>query len=333
MPQQFKKQYKEILRQYTLSQTEHNLYEGQNVSRELIQKSISPEEVISIHKASLEEIMPDLPEEVSHSFDFLIEVMIRYGLALKEHQTLIEKQQNFKMEMELATNVQQTLLKSKIPNMNNLDIGLISVPAKEMNGDYTHFLSNDHAIGIAVADVIGKGIPAALCMSMIKYGMDSLDGPDTDPVVVLDIINRIVEKSVSDSMFISMFYGTYDTALSEFTYASAGHEPPLFYCAHTGEFKELQAKGLLLGVVPNVKYEQHSITLEKDDFVVMMTDGVTECRSKEGFIDQNIILSIIESVKDKPAQEMVEYVFHKLEELQEFEQRDDFTLVIFKKSL
>ena len=128
MPQEFKKQYKKILRQYTLSQTEHNLYEGQNVSRELIQKSISPEEVISIHKASLEEIMPGLPEEVSHSFDFLIEVMIRYGLALKEHQTLIEKQQNFKMEMELATNVQQTLLKSKMPHVNNLDIGLISVP-------------------------------------------------------------------------------------------------------------------------------------------------------------------------------------------------------------
>ena len=86
-----------------------------------------------------------------------------------------------------------------------------------------------------------------------------------------------------------------------------------------------------MGVISNVKYEQHSITLEKDDFIVMMTDGVTECRSKDGFIDQNTVMDIIESVRDQSAQDMVEYVFHKLEELQEFEQRDDFTLVIFKK--
>ena len=105
---------------------------------------------------------------------------------------------------------------------------MISVPAKEMNGDYTHFLNDDTTVGIAVADVIGKGIPAALCMSMIKYGMDSLNGAETEPVIVLDVINRIVEKSVSDSMFISMFYGKYDTSKSEFTYASAGHEPPFF---------------------------------------------------------------------------------------------------------
>ncbi|MEI4770702.1 PP2C family protein-serine/threonine phosphatase [Psychrobacillus sp. FJAT-51614] len=331
MPQEFKREYKNILREYTLMQNEQNLYEGQNFSKQLIQKNISPEDVISIHKASLEEIMPDLPSNVSHSFDLLIEVMIHYGLALKEHQTLIKKQENIKMEMELAANVQKTLLKTKVPHMSGLDIGMISVPAKEMNGDYAYFLSDETNLGIAVADVIGKGIPAALCMSMIKYGMDSLSGAKTEPVIVLDIINRIVEKSVSDSMFISMFYGTYDSINCEFTYASAGHEPPLFYCDKSGSFKELQAKGLLLGVVPNVKYEQHSIVLDKGDFVVMMTDGVTECRSKEGFIEQQKVMEIIESVKDEPAQVMVEYVFHKLEELQDFEQRDDFTLVIFKK--
>lgn len=331
MPQEFKKQYKQILEKYILQQTEHNLYEGQNISKQLIQKNISPEEVISIHKASLEELMLNLTDDVRHSFDLLIEVMVRYGLALKEHQTLLQKQHDIKMEMELAANVQQTLLKTKVPKVMDLDIGIITVPAKEMNGDYTHFLHDNTTVGIAVADVIGKGIPAALCMSMIKYGMDSLNGAETNPVIVLDIINRIVEKSVSDSMFISMFYGKYDTSKSEFTYASAGHEPPLYYSAKSCSFSELQAKGLLLGVVPNVKYEQHSIILEKDDFIVMMTDGVTECRSKEGFIEQKTIMDIIESVREQSAQEMVEYVFHKLEELQDFEQRDDFTLVIFKK--
>ncbi|WP_313891876.1 PP2C family protein-serine/threonine phosphatase [Psychrobacillus sp.] len=331
MPQEFKRQYKEILEQYTLRQTEQNLYKGQNFSKQLIQKNISPEEVISIHKASLEELIPTLPKDALHSFDFLIEVMIRYGLALEEHKALIQIQENFKMEMELAANVQKTLLKTKIPNLDGLDIGMISVPAKEMNGDYAYFLSDETSIGIAVADVIGKGIPAALCMSMIKYGMDSLNGAKTDPITVLDVINRIVEKSVTDSMFISMFYGRYDTLRSEFTHASAGHEPPLFYCAKQKKFTELQAKGLLLGVIPNVKYEQHSIVLEEGDFIVMMTDGVTECRSNDGFIEQKKVMEIIERVKKETAQEMVEHVFHELEILQDFELRDDFTLVILKK--
>ena len=79
--------------------------------------------------------------------------------------------------------VQQTLLKTKVPEMSGLDIGMISVPAKEMNGDYMYFLNDDTTVGIAVADVIGKGIPAALCMSMIKYGMDSLQRRETEPAL------------------------------------------------------------------------------------------------------------------------------------------------------
>ena len=133
-------------------------------------------------------------------------------------------------------------------------------------------------------------------------------------------------------MFISMFYGRYNVEQSVFTYASAGHEPALFYDAQKGEFSELHAKGLLLGVVPNVTYTQHEIKMECDDFVVMMTDGVTECRTDEGFIEQQIIASLIHSLRDKPAQTIVDTVYKELEKMQNFELRDDFTLVIFKKT-
>ena len=88
MPQEVEKQYKEILEQYIESQSEEDLYAGQKFSRQFIEKEISPEEVISIHKTTLRRIISDLPEEVWHSFDFLIEMMIHYGLALKEHQSL-----------------------------------------------------------------------------------------------------------------------------------------------------------------------------------------------------------------------------------------------------
>ncbi|AYC30359.1 PP2C family protein-serine/threonine phosphatase [Paenisporosarcina cavernae] len=332
MPQEVERQYKEILRQYVMRQTEQNLYAGQNFSRQLIKKNIAPEEVISIHKSALEEMFPDLPLNVWHSFDLLIEMMIRYGLAHREHQSLLEKQEEMKVEMDLAANVQETLLKTRVPNVERLDIGLISVPAKKMNGDYIYFLSdNEKHAGVAVADVIGKGIPAALCMSMVKYGMDSFHDLNANPKVVLDVINRIVEKSVTDDMFISMFYGRYNVDDSTFTYASAGHEPALFYDSEKGEFRELHAKGLLLGVVPNVDYQQYDVKMEVGDFVVMMTDGVTECRSDDGFIEQETITKMIEKMKDQPAQKIVDQVFVELEKMQHFELRDDFTLVIFKR--
>src|SRR5690606_3914237 len=101
----------------------------------------------------------------------------------------------------------------------------VTEPAKKMSGDYIYFLhDNYYETSVAVADVMGKGIPAALCMTMIKFGIDSLRNEDTSPGNVLDIVNRIVEKSVDDSMFISMFYGKYDARDASFTYGSAGHE-------------------------------------------------------------------------------------------------------------
>ena len=333
MPQEIERQYKEILKQYVLRQSEENLYEGQNFSRQLIRKNIAPDEVISIHKATLEEMIPELPVSVWNSFDLLIEMMIRYGLAHAEHQSLLKQQEEMKLEIDLAANVQRTLLKTKVPSIEGLEIGLVSVPAKKMNGDYIYFLSdNEKNAGVAVADVIGKGIPAALCMSMVKYGMDSFQDVATDPKEILDVINRIVEKSVDDDMFISMFYGRFNVEDSIFTYATAGHEPALFYNSREGKFSELHAKGLLLGVVANVKYEQHQVAMETGDFVVMMTDGVTECRSDEGFIDPEYIMSLIQSLSHEPAQTIVDNVFKELEQMQNFELRDDFTLVIFKKT-
>lgn len=332
MPNEMQQQYKDVLNQYMQKQSEEELYVGQQFSRQFIEKEISPEEVIGIHKQSLQQIMPDIPEELWHSFDFLIEMMIHYGLALQEHQSLIQKQEELDMEMKIASQVQNTLLKTKVPNYEGLDIGFISMPAKQMSGDYIYFLnSEDHYASVAVADVIGKGIPAALCMSIIKFGMDSMQFENASPKLMLEVVNRIVEDSIDDSMFISMFYGKYNGENSMFSYASAGHEPALLYQKKTDQFIELDADGLLLGVQREVCYEERAIQLEAGDFVVMMTDGVTEIRTEEGFIDERYIQSLIADVKNQPAQVIVNTVYDHLSELQNFQLRDDFTIVIFKK--
>ncbi|MDG0062153.1 PP2C family protein-serine/threonine phosphatase [Priestia sp. P5] len=323
--------YKDILGNYIQTQNEQILYQGQKLSRKSLENEISPEDIVSIHKEVIEEIYSDIPEKVLHSLDFLLEVMISYGLALREHQTLKNKQRELRSEIEVAANVQQTLLGTKIPASSTLEIGAISVPAKQMNGDYFHFVEEEHGgLSIAIADVIGKGIPAAMCMSMIKYAMDSLPDSRKNPSYVLENLNNIVERNVDPSMFITMFYGSYNPETNLFDYASAGHEPGFYYDAKADSFEDLEAKGLVLGVDRHVKYLQYEQQLSKGDMIVLLTDGVTECRTEEGFIERLDIIKLIRKYMHLSPQEIVESVYKELEKLQHFQLRDDFTLIILK---
>jgi sigma-B regulation protein RsbU (phosphoserine phosphatase) len=259
--------------------------------------------------------------------------MIGYGLAYREHQSLRTEQLALRNEIEVAAKMQQTLLRTSIPNVAGADIGAISVPARRMNGDYFHFVSDqDHRVGIAIADIIGKGIPAALSMSMIKYAMDSLPEDNHSPGTVLKRLNRVVEQNVDPNMFITMCYGTYDARKHQFCYATAGHEPGFFYKAKSREYIDFCGRGLLLGINKNTEYKEYEMQLDRGDMIILMSDGVTECRTDEGFVERKDLTSLIDRYMDLPAQQIVNHVYKDLERLQEFELRDDFTLIILKRT-
>lgn len=326
--------YEQFLSAYLSGRTEQALYKAQQFSRKMIEQNISPEEVINIHSTVLESLNGDIPEQVRDSFDFLIEVMMGYGMAYREHQILRDKQMALESEIEVAASMQQTLLQGEIPNIEGLEIGVISKAAKKMSGDYYHFVQNGpDSISVAVADVIGKGVPAALCMSMIKYAMDSLPEQQNNPSVVLENLNRVVEQNVDPTMFITMFYGHYNRTHNRFFYAGAGHEPGFYYNAKSDSFDEFMAKGLVLGVSRSTKYIQYEKTVEPDDMIILLSDGVTECRTSSGFVSRDEVISLIRSYMHLPPQEIVNHVYADLEQLQEFELRDDFTLIILKRSV
>lgn len=323
--------YRELLRNYLNEQTETALYQGQKFSRKTIEHQIPPEEIISTHRKVLQELFPDIQNEVLSSLDFLLEVMMGYGLAYQEHQSLRDQQLEIRSEIQIAANVQQTLLETSVPTIDSLDIGAISVPAKQMNGDYHHFVHDEQGVSIAVADVIGKGIPAALCMSMIKYAMDSFPESRKNPNQILENLNIVVERNVDPSMFITMFYGMYNTLDHVFTYSSAGHEPGFYYHSSKGVFEDLTAKGLVLGIDQNYKYKQYQKNVEPGDMVVLLSDGVTESRTDEGFVERSAITDLISQNKDLPAQQIVEKIYRHFEKMQDFQLRDDFTLIIMKR--
>lgn len=323
--------YKDIIYKYLIDKDERVLYQGQKLSRKLIEHHIAPEEIVSLHKAIMMEKETTV-DQLLDSFDVLLEVMMAYGIAYREHQSLRTEQRALKNEIEVAASMQETLLRTSIPKVKGADIGAISVPARQMNGDYFHFVTdNDQNVGIAIADVIGKGIPAALSMSMIKYAMDSLPENHLRPGTILGNLNRVVERNVDPNMFITMCFGVYNPNKHTFCYSTAGHEPGFFYHAENKEFNELDGKGLLLGIEKNTEYREYQIKMAPGDMVILLSDGVTECRTDEGFIEKEDLTALINQYIDLPAQEIVTGVYKELERLQEFELRDDFTLIILKR--
>lgn len=324
--------YKDLLKDYVKTQDENALYRAELVSKSFIKKNILPEEIINLHNQALKEIYPKQYEELKHSMSFLLETMISYGLAHQEFQTLREEQFKLKSEISVAASMQETLLATSKPKISGLDIGAISVPAEQMNGDYHHFVKDkDGTLGVAIADVIGKGVPAALCMSMIKYAMESFPGQSMSPESILGSLNRVVEKNVDPGIFITMFYGQYSPTTGKFQYASAGHEPGYHFDSKNNTFHEIKTKGLVLGVLPDSTYNDYECQLGKDDMIILLTDGVTECRTGGEFIEVSEVLEVIKKYAHLSAQELVEYVYKHFERLQNFHLRDDFTLIVIRK--
>ncbi|WP_091584845.1 PP2C family protein-serine/threonine phosphatase [Alteribacillus bidgolensis] len=327
-------QYAKILQTYLQEKNETGLYHAQQFSKKVLEHQISPEEVVSLHLDAIEKFFPDLPQGARDSFEFLLEVMMGYGMAYREHQSLRDKQKELETEINVAANMQQTFLPKEIPSVDSLDVGVISVPASKMSGDYYHFVKDENnCIGVAIADIIGKGVPAALCMSMIKYAMDSLPEQRLQPGALLENLNRVVEQNVASNMFITMMYGSYDPRVHHFYYSGAGHEPGFYYNYKTDSFEELYAKGLVLGITRDTTFREYHKKVEPGDFIVLLSDGVTECRTDEGFIEREELTRFIHQYKHLPAQEIVNNVFYQLEKLQGFQLRDDLSLIILRRKV
>src|SRR5690625_5387643 len=132
------------------------------MSVSFVNRNIYPEEIVRLHMNSIDTLYKGEFKEYKLSLQFLLESLIAYREAHEEYNDLKAESHELKAEMEVAANMQKTLLATEIPDIEGLDIGAISVPFKQLNGDYYHFIKAENgALGVAIADVIGKGVPAA----------------------------------------------------------------------------------------------------------------------------------------------------------------------------
>lgn len=181
-------------------------------------------------------------------------------------------------QMRLGAIIQRRMIPDKLPSVPGLDIGATYQPCFQVGGDlYDFFEIDEHTLGVAIADVIGKGIPAAMMMSMFRGTMRAYaDGGYQRHSFeeIINKLNRVASRECRDGEFITMFFATFDVEKMQMTYCNCGHEPGLLI--RDGIITELDKGGLVLGIVPETGYEIETIDLRQDDCVLMYTDGLID---------------------------------------------------------
>jgi len=240
-------------------------------------------------------------------------------------------QHQYKIARVLQKHLTPTTLDAPSCARLRMDVGHKYVPAHDVGGDYYDFINvSPGRIGLAIADVAGSSVSAAVYTSMGKHVLRAYARDNASPAEVLAKVNRIVYEDTEPELFISMLYGVFDLDAMVFRYASAGHEPALLYRTEGKQFEVLQARGILLGVLPEVEFDEKEVAFGPGDIVVLFTDGLTETSSdRKAFgiesVKESVALSALQ-----PAQSIADNLYRRLAEFADNKIIDDVGIVVVK---
>ena len=194
-------------------------------------------------------------------------------------------------ELTLAVEVQQRLLPSRSPDDMTLELAGFCEPARGVGGDYYDFITlEDRQLGIAIADVSGKGLPAALLMSTVQATLRSLaakngssgQGSQTLSETV-GTLNQLLCDATGGANYVTFFYAQFDPNTKQLAYVNAGHNPPLYLRADSfNDFTSLSSGGLIVGIFKDCIYEQAVVETRPGDLLFAYTDGLTEAMNRQG---------------------------------------------------
>ena len=197
------------------------------------------------------------------------------------HDQLIEKQR-LEGQLEVARQVQLELLPPSDPQLEGYDISAYNFPTEEVSGDYYDWVRiYDDQIGLVIADVSGKGVPAALLMAFLRASLRAATHIGYAPHISLAKVNYLLWESIERNQFVTAFYGILDATNRSLSYANAGHNPALLLDIN-GDIRFLERGGLPLGMFRDTRYHEYYLSLEPGEILVLYTDGVTEAMNPKG---------------------------------------------------
>ncbi len=309
---------------------EMSIIDGKPVSAHVVAESDC--RIFVMHHDEFWRSMAQIPGLARNLLTTLSERMRNSNQAVLRRLQAQMELEHLQKELMIASNIQSSLLPShsQFPQHNKIDIFFLMRPAKNVGGDfYDAFFVAPNKLFIAVGDVSGKGIAAALFMVQSIMHLRTQALLDFPPNEILERVNNSLCKNNTSSMFVTIFCGILDTETGYFEYSNGGHNPPLTN-AITGHFEFMPIpQGILVGFMEDIRYKSASLYLKPGDTLFVYTDGVTEAenRQKVLFSDDKLI-KLLATSNGISAQKMVELVEHEINTFAEgADQSDDITML------
>ena len=275
--------------------------------------------------------------------DFVVFKSIAEQSAFALYNAIIYSMANEKKrldhDLEIARDIQRILLPSEAPAINGFQISGLNVPARQVSGDYFDYIHvDDERLGVAIADVSGKGVPASLIMAICRSVLRAEAARNPSPADVLRKVNRQLYPDIKEDMFISMAYLILNHQRDGVTLARAGHDAPLLYKRQLHTVTPIKSPGMVVGIDSGSVFDRltvdFAVPLERDDCLVLYTDGVTETLDAEGdeFGLDRMMQSVRASANDG-AQAIVRKIIENVRDFRgSVPQNDDITLIAIRKT-
>ncbi|MCL5037451.1 MAG: SpoIIE family protein phosphatase [Chloroflexi bacterium] len=244
----------------------------------------------------------------------------------------IEKANLYSEQEKIGTMLRDILTPGSGLGAPGMDISHFYIPSLQLSGDYYDLIGLDPGcVAITIADVAGKGPDAATYALRAKYILRALARSNLQPADLLSRMNLLISEEAESEKFISLFYGFLDLKRGKMSYASAGHEPPIYYSRKRKKIYYLKSEGVLLGVFERILYKQKARNIYPGDFMVLYTDGITEARSPGGEIyGGERLAGVILENSDNNAASLANRVYNDVKKFTRSTLHDDFSLMVVK---
>jgi serine phosphatase RsbU (regulator of sigma subunit) len=259
------------------------------------------------------------------------------SMAIQNDMLKHEMVQNERMEREiqLARQIQKTFLPDHLPQSAEWELDVRWETARQMGGDfYDVFDLGEDRLGLVIADVSDKGLPAALYMTVTRTLIRSKIHEHDDPAAVLKAVNLLLFTESPESMFITVIYAILSKSSGQLIYANAGHNLPLIHRSENGVVEQLPKGGIALGVLPDIDLRNHTIAIRSGDTLVLFTDGACDTLSPEGEdFGEPRLRDLMSGNCCNSAGELLERLDEALDEFrQDMPRVDDVTLIALRRS-
>ncbi len=258
---------------------------------------------------------------------------LRVAQLVRQQKLEAAERERIEQELRVARLIQQTLLPHSLPMVEGWAVDAHYQPARAVGGDFYDFVYfDDGRIGIIIADVTDKGVPAALVMattrSILRAAAERLESPSA----VLERTNNVLVPEIPPKMFVTCFYALLDTTTGELRYANAGHDLPFHYS--DGKVTEMRATGMPLGLLPGMRYEEKWAHLEAGDYILLYSDGLAEAHNPQGEMYGFPRLQATLQEQTTSADGLTHFLLKQLADFtgEGWEQEDDVTMVTVQRN-